>query len=181
MSWPIIAFSRRDPRPSGRFAAGRPTPVSRFSSLGPVVELSDVERRHPRLAAPREDFGLRREPLVHAIKSAFLPIDDARTVLQVVGDHPGTAVGAEDPVLSLAVTGFGVRTVGETLGASAQNGEIRVRAPPPMLSSLRLTLACNSGSGSFRRRSAPYRTRTSLGRRHNDPCTSCSSQSSFTT
>src|SRR5215470_5497696 len=40
--------------------------------------------------------------------------------------------------------------------------------------SLRLTPACNPCSGSLRRRSARYRTRTSPDRRHSDRCTSCS-------
>src|SRR5215475_11336967 len=100
-------------------------------STAPVVELGEVEPRHPVLAAPREDFGLRREPLVEAIESAFLHINDARTILQVVGDHPGTAVGAKDAIEPLVRTCFGVRTVGEALGASAQHGEIRVRHHHP--------------------------------------------------
>jgi len=33
-----------------------------------VVELWEVERPHPRLAGPREDLGLRWEPLVEAIE-----------------------------------------------------------------------------------------------------------------
>src|SRR5262249_62408034 len=90
-------------------------------STAPVVELGEVEPRHPVLAAPREDFGLRREPLVEAIESAFLHVNDARTVLQVVADHPGTAVGAEDTIEPLACTCFGVWAVGEALGASAQH------------------------------------------------------------
>src|SRR5262249_15399143 len=48
------------------------------------------------------------------------------SVLLVVGDHPGTAVGTEDAIEPLVRTCFGVRTVGEALGASAQHGEIRV-------------------------------------------------------
>src|SRR5262245_55631209 len=97
------------------------------SSPGPVVELREVERRHPRLAAPREDFGPRRKPLVEAIESAFLHVNDARTVLQIVGDHPRTAVGTEDAIEPLVRTCLGVRTVGEALGASAEHGEILLR------------------------------------------------------
>src|SRR5262245_8762381 len=100
-------------------------------SFGSVVELWDVERPCPLLTAPREDIGLRREPLVEAIESAFLHENNARTVLQVVGDHPGTAVRTEDAIEPLARTCFGVRAVGETLGASAQHGEIRVRHHHP--------------------------------------------------
>jgi len=99
--------------------------------MGSVVELREVERQHPVLAAPREDFGLRREPLVEAIESAFLHVNDARTVLQVVGEHPGTTVSTEDTIEPLARTCFGVRTVGEALGASAQHGEIRFRHHHP--------------------------------------------------
>src|SRR5262245_4487700 len=100
-------------------------------STRPVVELWEVEWPCPLLAAPREDFGLRREPLVEAIESAFLHVNDARTVLQVIGDHPGTAVGTEDAIEPLVRTCFGVRTVREALGASAQHGEIRFRHHHP--------------------------------------------------
>src|SRR5215467_6307074 len=65
--------------------------------------------------------------LVEAIESAFLDENDPRAVLQVVGDHPGTAVGTEDAIEPLARTCFGVRTVGEALGVSAEHGEIRLR------------------------------------------------------
>src|SRR5262249_26303690 len=95
-------------------------------STRPVVELWEVEWPCPLLATPREDFCLWREPLVEAIESAFLNVNDARTVLQVVGDYSGTAVGTEDAIEPLVRTCFGVRTVGEALGASAQHGEIRV-------------------------------------------------------
>src|SRR5262245_20004133 len=95
-------------------------------STGPVVELWKVERTCPLLAAPREDLEFRREPLVEAIESAFLHENDARAVLQVVGEHPGTAVGTEDTIEPLARTCFGVRTVGEALGVSAEHREIRV-------------------------------------------------------
>src|SRR5262245_60189674 len=94
----------------GRRQADRRLPakrVSGVSSLGPVVELGEIERRHPRLAAPREDVGLRREPLVEAIERAFLRVHAARTVLQVVCDHTGTAVGTEDalePLVSSPLT-----------------------------------------------------------------------------
>jgi len=104
-----------------------PTRVRGSRSTGLVVELREVERPHPRLAAPREYLGFRREPLVEAIESAFLHENDARSVLQVVGEHPGTAVGTEDAVEPLARTCFGIWTVGEALGVSAEHGEIRVR------------------------------------------------------
>src|SRR5262245_40114553 len=94
--------------------------------LGPVVELWDVERTCPWLAAPREDFGLRREPLVEAIESAFLHVNDARAVFEVVGDHPRTAIGTKDAIKPLVRTCFGVRTVGEALGTSTEDGEIRL-------------------------------------------------------
>src|SRR5262249_26070134 len=68
----------------------------------------------------------RREPLLEAIESAFLHEHDAGAVLQVVGEHPGSAVGTEDAIEPLARTGFGVQTVGEALGVSAEHGEIRV-------------------------------------------------------
>src|SRR5262245_2410310 len=99
--------------------------------MGPRGRIGGCERRHPVLAAPREDFGLRREPLVEAIESAFLHVNDARTVLQVVGNYPGTAVGARDTIEPLLRTCFGVRTVGEALGASAQHGEILFRHHHP--------------------------------------------------
>src|SRR5262245_26950316 len=86
-----------------------PTRVSGCRSPGPVVELGDVERPCPLLADPREDLGLRREPLVEAIERAFLHVNDARTVPQVVGDHPGTAVGTEDPLQPLVRRCLGVR------------------------------------------------------------------------
>src|SRR5262249_5198569 len=108
-----------------------PHSVRGSRSTGSVVELWDVERRHPLLAAPRKDLDFRREPLVEAIESAFLHVNDARTVLQVVGDHPGTAVCTEDAIEPLAPTCFGVRTVGETLGASAQDGEVLLRHHRP--------------------------------------------------
>src|SRR5262249_51688377 len=57
--------------------------------------------------------------------------NDAGTVLQVVGEHPGTAVGAKDAIEPLVRTCFGVRTVGEALGASAQQAEIRFRHHRP--------------------------------------------------
>src|SRR5262245_57835391 len=95
-------------------------------STGPVVELWEVERPCPLLAAPREDLEFRREPLVEAIESAFLHDDGPREVLQVVGKHPGTTVITEDAIEPLARTCFGIRTVGEALGASAEHGEIRV-------------------------------------------------------
>src|SRR5262245_2647208 len=113
---------------------GRPlrTRMPGSRSTGPVVELGEVERPCPLLAAQREDFGLRRKPLVEAIERAFLHVNDARTVLQVVGEHPGTAVGTEDAIEPLARTGFaGARTVGEALGGSAQHGEIRLRYHNP--------------------------------------------------
>src|SRR5262249_13428517 len=95
-------------------------------STGPVVELWEVERPCPLLAAPREYLGFRREPLVEAIESAFLHENDARAVLQVVGEHPGTTVGTEDTIEPLARTCFVVGTVGEALGFSAEPGETRV-------------------------------------------------------
>src|SRR5262249_40636197 len=61
-------------------------------SAGPVVELWEVEGRHPLLAAPRKDLDFRGEPLVEAIESALLYENVAREVLQVVADQPGTAV-----------------------------------------------------------------------------------------
>src|SRR5262244_1798581 len=114
-----------------RFAKSRRRSCVAPRSFGSVVELWDVERPCPLLAAPREDFGLRREPLVEAIESAFLHVNVTRTVLQVVGDHPGTAVRTEDAIEPLVRTCFGVRTVGEALGASAQHGEIRFRHHHP--------------------------------------------------
>src|SRR5262249_30505025 len=65
--------------------------------------------------------------LFEAIESTFLYPNDARAVLEVVGDHPGTAIGTEDAIETLARTCFGVRTVTEALGVSAQDGEIRFR------------------------------------------------------
>src|SRR5262245_26757454 len=53
---------------SRRRSRRMPTRVSDSRSPGPVVELWDVERPCPLLAAPSEDFGLRREPLVEAIE-----------------------------------------------------------------------------------------------------------------
>src|SRR5215510_12728702 len=97
-----------------------PALVRGSRSTGPVVELWEVKRPHPRQAAPREDLGLRREPLVEAIEGAFLHENDARTVLQVVADHTGTAVGTEDAIEPLACTWFGIRTLREALGASAE-------------------------------------------------------------
>src|SRR5262249_58683246 len=82
-------------------------------STGHVVELREVERPCPLLAAPREDLDFRREPLVEAIESSFLHENGAREVLQVVGEHPGTAVGIEDAIEPLARTCLGIRTVGE--------------------------------------------------------------------
>ena len=96
-------------------------------STGPVVELGEVERRHPLLAAPRKDLDFRREPLVETIESAFLHENVAREVLQVVGNHPGTAVGTEDAIEPLARTCLGIRTVGEALGVPAEHSEIRQR------------------------------------------------------
>src|SRR5215470_9074600 len=98
---------------------------SRARSTAPVVELWEVEGPCPFLAAPRIYLGLRRKPLIKAVECAFLHINDARAVLQVVGDEPGAAVGAEDAVEPLARTCLGVRTVGEALGGSAEH-EIRV-------------------------------------------------------
>src|SRR5262245_48579875 len=114
-----------------RFAKSRRRSCVAPRSFGSVVELWDVERPCPLLAAPREDFGLRREPLVKAIESAFLHVNDARTVLQVVGGHPGTAVGTEDPIEPLVRTCLGVRTVREALGASAEHSEVRLRHHHP--------------------------------------------------
>jgi hypothetical protein len=51
-----------------------------------VVELWDVERPCPLLAAPREDLEFRREPLVEAIERAFLHENDARTELLATGE-----------------------------------------------------------------------------------------------
>ena len=96
-------------------------------STGPVVELGEVERRHPLRAAPRKDLDFRCEPLVEAIESAFLHENVAREVLQVVADHPETAVGIEDAIEPLARTCLGIRTVGEALGAPAEHSEIRIR------------------------------------------------------
>src|SRR5215813_8405005 len=95
-------------------------------STGPLAELWEVERPCPLLAAPREDLEFRREPLVETIESAFLDEDGAREVLQVVGEHPGTTVSTEDAIEPLARTCFGIRTVGEALGGSAEHGEICV-------------------------------------------------------
>jgi hypothetical protein len=61
-----------------------PTRVSGCRSAGSVVELWEVERPHPRLAGPREDLGLRREPLVEAIESAFLHVNDAGSVFRLL-------------------------------------------------------------------------------------------------
>src|SRR5262245_58462057 len=94
-------------------------------STGPVVELWEVERQHPLLAAPRKDLDFRGEPLVEAIESALLHENVAREVLQVVADQPGTAVCTEDAIEPLARTGLGVRTVGEALGVPAEHGEVR--------------------------------------------------------
>src|SRR5215470_14664695 len=104
-----------------------PHSVRGSRSTGSVVELWEVERRHPLLAAPRKNLDFRREPLVEAIESAFLHENVAREVLQVVADQPGTAVCTEDAIEPLARTGLGMRTVGEALGVSAEHGEIRVR------------------------------------------------------
>src|SRR5262244_2690872 len=67
-----------------------PHSVRGSRSTGSVVELWEVERRHPLLAAPRKNLDFRREPLVEAIESAFLPENVAREVLQFVADQPGT-------------------------------------------------------------------------------------------
>src|SRR5262245_66396424 len=99
-----------------------PALVRGSHSTGPVVELWEVERPCPLLAAPREDFEFRREPLVEAIESAFLHENVAKEILQVVADQPGTAVITEDAIEPLARTCFGIRTVGEALGASAEHG-----------------------------------------------------------
>src|SRR5262245_12527086 len=75
-----------------------PALVRGSRSTGPVVELWEIERPCPLLAAPREDLEFRREPLIEAIESAFLHENGPREVLQVVGEHPGTAVGTEDAI-----------------------------------------------------------------------------------
>src|SRR5215468_2302133 len=79
-------------------------------STGPVVELWEVERPCPLLAAPREDLEFRCKPLVEAIESAFLHENGAREVLEVVGEHPGTTVSTEDAIEPLSRTCFGIRT-----------------------------------------------------------------------
>src|SRR5262249_29483491 len=107
-----------------------PALVRGSRSTGPVVELWEIERPCPLLAAPRENLEFRREPLIEAIESASLHEHGPREVLQVVGEHPGTAVGTEDAIEPLARTCFGIRTVGEALGVSAEHGEIRVRHRP---------------------------------------------------
>src|SRR5262245_26898869 len=89
-------------------------------STRPVVELGAVDRRHPLLAGPHENVGLRREPLVEAIERALLNVNDAGTVLQIVGERPGTAVGTEDAIEPLARTCFGIRGVGVALRGSAE-------------------------------------------------------------
>src|SRR5262245_40133287 len=115
-----------------------------------MVELWEVERPCPLLAAPCEDLEFRREPLVEAIESAFLHENGARDVLQVVGEHPGTAVGTEDSIEPLARTCFGVRTGGKALGVSAEHGEICVRYRRECRHLSRRTPACNPCSGSLR-------------------------------
>src|SRR5262245_58923264 len=69
-----------------------PHSVRGSRSTGSVVELWEVERRHPLLAAPHKNLDSRREPLVEAIESAFLHENVAREVLKVLSDQPGTAV-----------------------------------------------------------------------------------------
>src|SRR5262245_56725077 len=96
-----------------------PALVRGSRSTGPVVELWEIERPCTLLAAPREDLEFRREPLIEAIESAFLHENEARAVLQLVGEHPGTAVGTEDAIEPLARTCFSIWTVGEALGVSA--------------------------------------------------------------
>ena len=92
--------------------------------------------------------------LVEAIESAFLDENDPRAVLQVVGDHPGTAGGTEDAIEPLARTCFGVRTVGEALVMSAEHVKsvsgtatnVAISPPDARLQSVQWQFAIKVGS-----------------------------------
>src|SRR5215813_13219698 len=81
---PIRDDLAADGSQSRRVGRSPPDAMSGSRSLRPVVELWDVERPCPLLAAPREHLEFRRKPLFEAIESAFLYPNDARGVLPLL-------------------------------------------------------------------------------------------------